>query len=151
MAAAPGEDITIRGLTWPKLLTIIGAILGGAGAIIWVLIGLVYGGIQEKIDSKAADTTKSVDALTKRVESVEQTFRTAVTAGISVQDLLARAPRLEATINETHDAALGLKAQLQALQQTQNETHDVVVGHTQQLQTIQQSVTQLSERLPRPR
>jgi hypothetical protein len=61
----PGDDITIRGLSWPKLLTIIGAILAGPGAIIWVLIGLVYGGIQEKIDSRSADTSKVSTRLLK--------------------------------------------------------------------------------------
>jgi hypothetical protein len=48
----PGADIIISGVTWPKLLSIIGASLMALAGIIWVLLSIVFADITEKIDSR---------------------------------------------------------------------------------------------------
>ena len=73
--AAPGEDIVIRGVTWPKLITIIGSILAAACVGIYLLLGVVYGGLHDRFD-----------ALGKRVQGLDDSFHGAVSAGISVKD-----------------------------------------------------------------
>jgi hypothetical protein len=127
-------DVSVTGLTPGKLLLIVGGVIGSvialAGAIVWVLVSLVYGGLQEKIQEVRDANTRSLTTISDRVQGLDNTFRTAVTSAISVQDLLQRSPELEKKINETRDAVIGHTAQLQALQQSASQ-------HTQQLQGLQ--------------
>lgn len=119
----PGGDVTIRGLTWPKLLAIIGAILTAAGALIAVLLVVVWGGVQTRFDR-----------LDKRVDGLESNFKAAVVSGIRVQDLLGKAPALESTINDTHTQVLRLGDALQHLQTN-------MVEMDQQLASMQKTVS----------
>jgi uncharacterized protein YoxC len=135
----PGGDITVSGLTWPKLLAILGTIGASALAVMGVLIGVVYGGIQ-----------KNVDDLKTRVEGLEQTFRVAVTAGISVQDLLARAPRLETTINDTRTDVATIKAQVQSLQGDTAAMKQQLQGMQQTANDTRTAVARIEARLPKP-
>jgi hypothetical protein len=123
--AGPGGDIIVSGLTWPKLLVAVGALLGAAGALIGVLIGVIYSGIQERMDT-----------INQRVQGIDQTFHAAVAAGTNVHDLIEKAPKIEQTINDTRVDGATIKAQVTAVQSD-------TTGIKQQLQTIQQTTQQL--------
>jgi uncharacterized protein YoxC len=116
------EDVVIRGLTWPKLLAIVGAILVAAGIVIYVLLGIVYGGLQGRLDS-----------LEKRVQSLDDNVRRAA-ADTSVKELVDKAPKVERTITDTHASVVTIKTQLQALQND-------IAGIKQQ-QAMEQSLNQ---------
>ena len=49
MSGTGSADVTITGLTWTKVLVIVGSVLGSALATIVVLLTVVYGGINERI------------------------------------------------------------------------------------------------------
>jgi hypothetical protein len=152
---APGDAITITGLTWAKVLAILGALGASTLAIIGVLVGVVYNGINSRIDT-----------LSSRVEGTEKTFREAVASGISVQDLLAKAPTLDRMINDTatkvstitvqlqnlqqntHDDATAIKQQLTELQHQGTETHDNVLKLQTTVSGLQSDFGHLIERLP---
>jgi uncharacterized protein YoxC len=137
---APALGETLRSAaSHPKLLAILGTIGASALAVMGVLIGVVYGGIQ-----------KNVDDLKTRVEGLEQTFRVAVTAGISVQDLLARAPRLETTINDTRTDVATIKAQVQSLQGDTAAMKQQLQGMQQTANDTRTAVARIEARLPKP-
>jgi len=138
-ASGPGGDITVSGLTWPKHLAILGTILASAAALIVVLIGVAHGGIQ-----------KNVDDLKSRVEGLECNFQTTLVAGISVRDLLAGAPRLETTINDTRTDVATIKAQVQSLQGDTTAIKQQLQGIEQTTNDTRTAVTRLQERLPTP-
>jgi hypothetical protein len=119
--STPGEDIVIRGLTWPKLLAIIGTVLGALGITIYVLLGVVYGGIQERFDT-----------LSKRIQGIDDNFHSAGAAATDVKDLLEKSPRIEQTINDTRSDVATIKAQVQTLQR---DTSDIKL----QLQSLQET------------
>jgi uncharacterized protein YoxC len=118
------EDVVIRGLTWPKLLAIVGAILASVGIVIYVLIGVVYGGLQGRLDS-----------LEKRVQGLDDNVRRAA-ADTSVKELVDKVPKVERTITYTHASVATIKIQLQALQND-------IVGIKQQQQAMEQSLNQV--------
>jgi hypothetical protein len=107
----PGVNISV---TWKMIWALIVAGLGGIATIIWVLVSLVYGGLKEEIkDTKISITTLS------------NSYSEAVTSGVKVQDLITRAPTLERTINETHDAVIRLQGSMDLLNPL--ETHDAII------------------------
>lgn len=123
----PGEyeDIVIRGLTWPKLLAIVGAIFAAAGIVIYVLLGIVYGGLQGRLAN-----------LEKQVQGLDDNVRRGIVAGASVKELADKAPRVERTIADTRAGVVTIKTQLQALQND-------IVGIKQQQQAMEQSLNQI--------
>ena len=127
----PGEyeDVVIRGLTWPKLLAIVGAILVAAGIVIYVLLGVVYGGLQGKLDG-----------LEKRVQLLDDNVRRAA-ADTSVKELVDKVPKVERTITDIHASVATIKSQLQSLQND-------IAGIKQQ-QAMEQSLNQVG-RAPNP-
>lgn len=123
----PGEyeDTVIRGLTWPKLLAIVGAIFAAAGIVIYVLLGIVYGGLQGRLAN-----------LEKQVQGLDDDVRRGIVAGASVKELADKAPRVERTITDTRAGVATIKTQLQALQND-------IVGIKQQQQAMEQSLNQI--------
>jgi hypothetical protein len=106
--AGPGDDITISGLTWPKLFTI----LGGIGVIVVaafsVLVNLLYGGLNSRFDRLEA-----------QLQNLDTNYKSAVTAAVSVQDLLSKAPRLEQSITDISSDMKVLNGRIDTVLQSQ--------------------------------
>ena len=99
------SDVNIS-VTWGMIWMLIVTVVGGIAGVMWVLVSLVYGGLKDEIK----ETNNSVTTLSK-------SYREAVTSGIKVQDLITRAPTLEKTINETHDAVIKVQVGVDLLNQ----------------------------------
>jgi hypothetical protein len=77
------------------------------GAVLVAFFGLlyiIYGGIRDDIKELKGSVTALSDS-----------YREAVTSGIKVQELITKAPTLEKTINETHDAVIKVQGGVELL------------------------------------
>jgi hypothetical protein len=78
-------------------------------AILLAFLGLlyiIYGGIRDDIKEVKGSVTALSDS-----------YREAVTSGIKVQELITKAPTLEKTISETHDAVIKVQGGVELLNQ----------------------------------
>jgi chromosome segregation ATPase len=116
-------------LSWPKLLTIIGAVFVGSGSIILTLLFVIYGSLKDDLQ----DAKKGVDELRKD-------YREAHSAATRVSDLLARAPNLEETTRQTRELVSKLSENVDLLK-------TLTSPMPQQLLGLQQNVSQLQAQL----
>jgi hypothetical protein len=98
-----GVNISV---TWAKIWVLVVTVVGGIATVMGVLVSLVYGGLKDKIEETSNNVT-----------TLSNSYRDAVTSGIKVQDLITRAPTLEKTINETHDAVIKVQGGVELLNQ----------------------------------
>lgn len=101
----PGEEISIRVLTWPKLLSIIGALVGSAGLLIYLLLTLVYGGIEKKLDK-----------LNAKIVSVDSNLNEVSASAIAIRDLLQKVRLLEQKMEVTGNDVSTVKQLTTAMQ-----------------------------------
>ena len=106
-----------------------GSIFATGLAIIGVLVGIVYGGIKDDI-KKAED----------RIEALSKDYRDAYNAAVRVQDLIAKAPNLEAAINDTRVTVAKIDANVEQLKRQIDPV-------PQQLQSLQRSLDQLQNQV----
>jgi hypothetical protein len=112
-----------RGQFWGLLGAILVAVVSGYVGLIYVLVHVVYGGIDD------------------RIKSLEDSFKTAISASADVKHLLDTSPTLERQISETSIDVKGLKDSMSLLNPL--ETHDIIVSLKPVPQQLQEIKTQL--------
>lgn len=105
------------------------------GAIFLAFLGLlyiIYGGLKDDIKE-----------LKGSIKTLSDSYQEAVTSGIKVQDLITKAPMLEKTINETHDAVIKLQDSMELLRPLPQQTQRIEMNQQKmqiQLDNIQKQV-----------
>lgn len=119
--AGGGQNVVIVGVTWPKVFAVTGTFVTFAAGAIYVLVGLIYGGIQDRLGE-----------LQRQVQGIESNFNQAVASGARVQALLGKSPELEKTIADTRVQVGVNGARLKELQKS-------ISGISEKLSTIRQT------------
>jgi hypothetical protein len=112
-----------RGQFWGVLWAILIAIVSGYIGLIYALVHVVYGGIDD------------------RINSLEVSFKTAISASADVKHLLDTSPTLERQITETSIDVKGLTDSMTLLNPL--ETHDIIIALKPVPRQLQEIKTQL--------
>jgi peptidoglycan hydrolase CwlO-like protein len=100
-ASAPIVDIQLsRSQFWAVLWAILCTIAGGYIGLIYMMVSVVYGGIND------------------RINRLEDHFQIAIAADVEIKDLLKNAPHLIQDVNEIKESLKNIPKQVQALQQS---------------------------------
>jgi hypothetical protein len=111
-----------------RVATIIGAVV----AIIGTLVSLIYTGMNDHL--------KSID---EHLTALDNKFETAERSAVKVEDLLAKSPKLEQKIDETHDTVIRLQesqTQIIKLQEAQARIMKEQLNSIQSIQIEQQKM-----------
>jgi hypothetical protein len=107
----------------------------GLGAIVFAFLSLIYviyGGMKDDIKE-----------LKGSIKTLSDSYQEAVTSGIKVQDLITKAPMLEKTINEMHDAVIKLQDSMDLLKPLPQQTQKIETNQEKmqiQLDNIQKQI-----------